>query len=260
MELIKSVPVQVVITRIFILIIPAIISCSSTRPRCLEYFDQIVLVNSGSLNRTQIAQLIDQVSIYEPKVIGFNGVFATEKSGDGVLINTLNNIDNLVLAASTAGENIEKSYFDKNRFGSTDFLLDWKDEVSTYQLFFESNDSLVMSFPLKVLQAYDSSYATLKRNMNEYDIIYNGNCMCFPIVDHKAVMSNNVNDQLLNNKIVLLGYLGDDYNPGFCVEGERNVFPTPLNAVEYKYENDRNNMHGTLILANIIYSIIKQNE
>ena len=240
----------------------------------------VVLVNIGELSRGEIARELQIINSYEPAVIGIDSYFWNLKEdslGDKLLNHALSNIKNLVLVSQ-----LEYNYFtdeyDSVKFSDPFFNMGVNGyaNLETDALAQHSfkvcrsfppkriiNGEEELAFSVKVVELYDERKARnfLSRN-EEYEIInFRGNVMGYgqtnfggryAALDVYDVFQRKLEPEFIKGKIVLFGYLGDDFNdPSW-----EDKFFTPLNI---KYAGKSNpDMFGLVVHANIISMIINE--
>lgn len=240
----------------------------------------VVLVNIGELSRQEIAQELQIISSYEPAVIGIDSYFWNLKEdslGDKLLNHALSDIENLVLVSQ-----LQYNYF-TDKYDSVKFSDPFFNIGETGYANLET-DALVqhnfkvcrsfppkrivngeeeLAFAVKVSELYDKEKAEtfLLRN-EEYEIInYRGNIMDhgqtnfggrYIALDISDVFQKRFTPELIKGKIVLFGYLGQDFNdPSW-----EDKFFTPLNN---KYAGKSNpDMFGLVVHANIISMVLNE--
>ena len=245
-----------------------------------EFDDDIVLVNIGNLTRREIAKELSIINMYKPKVVGIDSYFWTLKQdslGDILLNRALSDIDNLVMVNKLI-YNPSKGIYDSIRYSHTDFNVGVNgfanlETTAQAQHKFKVCRSFPpthtvggqkeLSFAVQVAGLVDSSKAWkfVERN-SEFEIInYRGNIIDynqtnyggrFIALDVEDVMERKFMPELIENKIVIFGYLGDDFND----RSWEDKFYTPLNV---KYAGRSNpDMFGAVIHANIISMILNE--
>jgi len=238
----------------------------------------VVLVNIGNLSRAGIAQELQVINKCDPAVIGIDSYFWELKEdslGDKALGAALAQIENLVLVSRLQYNPMTRIYdsvrcsHDKFNVGHIGFANLETDALAQYQYkvcrTFPPKGKIQgeqqVSFAVAVAGLYDRTAADkcLARN-NESEVInYRGNIMGdgqssssgrFAALDVSQVLSETFEPSLVKGKIVLLGYLGSDFND----QSWEDKFYTPLNV---KYAGRSNpDMFGIVVHANIISMIL----
>lgn len=120
-----------------------------------------------------------------------------------------------------------------------------------------AGDSIELSFAAKLaLLSYPSEHKYLLERDNKKEIInYRGNIRSFYTLESSDVLDSSFDLAIVHNKIVLMGYLGEDISQPTKATEDR--FFTPLNE-RYIGKADRD-MFGVVIHANIVSMIIHKN-
>ena len=240
----------------------------------------VVLVNIGDLSRREIAQELRIINQYDPAVIGIDSYFWSLKEdslGDILLNRELSDIENLVLVSKLEYSEVTESYdsiryshsnFDVGHNGYANLETDAvaQDQFKVCRSFPPQtiiNQEEVHPFSVKVCELFDEkkAHAFLKRT-NEFEIInYRGNIADFgqthlggryTALDISDVFHKKFTPELIKDKIVLLGYMGSNFND----RSWEDKFFTPLNV---KYAGRSNpDMFGVVIHANIVSMILDQ--
>lgn len=240
----------------------------------------VVLVNIGALSRREIAQELQIINQFDPAVIGIDSYFWNLKEdslGDILLNRALSKIKNLVMV-SELKYNPKTDDYDSLRVSNSFFNLGYvgfanleTNAITQYRFKVcrsflpkkEIHKKEEVAFSVKLCQLFDERKANklLERN-NGYEIInYRGNVMDFgqtkfggryTALDVSDVFQKKFTPNLIKGKIVLFGYLGDDFDD----RSWEDKFYTPLNV---KYAGRSNpDMFGVVIHANIISMILTQ--
>lgn len=240
----------------------------------------IVIVNIGELNRSQIAAQIEILNRYKPKVIAVDGFFAGEKDslGDVLLTTALQKVNRLVLA-SQAIYNPEEEKFDSlftshpnfsyGQTGIANLFTDVEEQhqykvCRSFPAFLEVNGEKMPSFALTVAEIFDSAKVAAFYEFNhdlKTIINYRGNLMDYGQtklgtryygLDADQVLNESFTEDLIKNKIVLMGYTGKNFND----KSWEDKFYTPLNT---KYAGRSNpDTFGVVIHANVISMILNE--
>jgi CHASE2 domain-containing sensor protein len=250
--------------------------------------EDIVLVNIGNLPRagseTQagIADLLNVINKYEPKVVAIDAFFRNLKpnspEGDSLLALAFKMTKNLVLV-SELHENPETSkidsisyshpWFMKNaRPGFADMITAGKGHFNVARECpvtdnFKGRE--IFSFPVQIAAIYDKEATErfLARNNRTEDINYQGNIITgsagatensknvFFALDHYQVLNEQFEPEAIKGKIVILGFMGSAIgDPSW-----EDRFFTPLNPNYLGKTNP--DMFGVVVHANIVAMIIK---
>lgn len=239
----------------------------------------IVIVNIGHLNRAGIAEQVKILNQYNPKLIAIDVFFRNvgNRRHDSLLSQAFSEVDNLVLASKLAVYNKEQSVFDTletshpmfNQHAETAFAnfitgAKEQDQFKTCRTFTPketTKDGEEVAFAVKICQIYAPKKAEdfLDRD-NGYEVInYSGNVLyeegdfahMFSALDVEDVLKENFVPEMIENKIVIMGYMGADFND----KSWKDKFYTPMNL---DYAGKANpDMFGVVVHANIVSMILK---
>ncbi len=239
----------------------------------------IVVVNIGRLGRAEIAQQVNILNHFEPAVIGIDVEFSEEKDAfeDSLLATAFANTKNLILWSKVINGQPDPNDDDKiiwdslllniPRFanvaehGYTNALTEgeskfetWRETSSVEHL---ANGEVEYSFATKITQKFDSLAAQtfINRNKNyPIEIInFRGNLDKFTKLDVSDVLDTNFVAETIKGKIVLMGYLGDEYT-GSTWDDDK--YYSPLN--EKPVGRVPPDMYGVVVHANIISMILNK--
>ncbi len=243
--------------------------------------ESIVLVNVGTLNRVGIAEQLNIINKYDPKVIGIDLLLsaAHDEVEDSIFLESLKKIDNLVIAQKIF-YNVNTNEFDRSlgpneRFkgvGELGFVnlitgAQHQDDLKVCRSFaprekYRGRYQLAFSVKLANYMDPDLTQQFLDRKNNVEYINYKGNILDFGAtefgtryyaLDVQDVMTENFTPDILKDKVVIFCYLGDYLGDRTTIEDK---FITPLNRKYVgKAEHD---MFGGVIHANIISMIMHQ--
>lgn len=230
-----------------------------------SYFeDDIVLVNLGNLNRSEIAQLIDSIAAHTPRVIGLDALFYRAKNPlqDVQLFNAIQRAGNVVLSCKLDSLNEEGNHSvirePYSLFGSVstsayaNLITGLDDGFRTSRTITPKeivNDSVVWSFPSVLAQQYNpSAFKTLNERKYDVEVInWVGNVNCFFRFHWTDVFKGGETLDVLKDKIVIVGYLGP--RMGEVLDFE-DAFFTPLN--ENPVGRAFPDMYGPVVHANAL--------
>lgn len=239
----------------------------------------VVIVNIGMLPRDGLAEQINILNKYNPKVIGIDALFFKEKdpSIDSALILAFSNVKNLVLPGKVFYNEetddfqyklpLEKfNQFAHNSYVNLTSEANFQDDFKICKAFIPKTiigDEQEVAFGVKLVEFFkpDAVERFLKRN-NDVEIInfrgnaghsYNSNFNNqFFALDWMDVLDENFAPELIDGKIIIMGYLGDYLGHNAW----EDKFFTPLNT---KYIGRANpDMYGVVIHANIAAMIIAE--
>ncbi len=238
----------------------------------------IVLVNIGKLSRREIAREIEIINQYQPKVIGIDSYFWNLKKdslGDEMLSKAFGHVKNLILASKLL-YNPKTQQYDSIQYSNKLFLSDYTgfanvvtDATEQHQfkvnrmfapkITIDGHTEYALSVEIASIYNPHVTQTFLDRN-NDYETInYRGNIIDygqtnyggrFIALDIADVFQHNFTPEIIKDKIILLGYMGENFNePSW-----EDKFYTPLNK---KYAGRANpDMFGVVIHANIISMIL----
>ncbi|MEQ8303170.1 MAG: CHASE2 domain-containing protein [Cytophagales bacterium] len=238
--------------------------------------DNIVLVNIGLLPRAGIAEQINIINKFKPKVVGLDCFFADPKDpiGDSLLAAAIANTENIVLASKLAECGEGKGECDTligsnplftqyaSSLGFANLISDAKsqDQFKTNRTF-TSNEKVrgevQNAFSVELAKYYEPEKVKklLSRN-NNYEVInYRGYGRLggkFFSLDVSDVFMENFDPSIIKDKIVIFGFLGNDFED----HSWEDKYYTPLNE---NYAGRTNpDMFGVTIHANIIAMILNE--
>jgi CHASE2 domain-containing sensor protein len=259
----------------------------------------IVVVNIGNLTRRQIAQQIQIVSKYKPRVIGFDGFFdcrtglrdtvncpalkdtlgnlmlseAIKEAGNVVLVTKLFQNDSTLVERGfedvadslRRSDPIFRDYALAEGFATLDTDAAFQDDVKTCRSFTPQwyyDNKKIYAFSVQLAMAYDSvrTKAFLDRGNFREVISYRGNVFdifgttnypqMFYTLDVEEVMTENFTEEVIKDRIVIFGYLGQQLgDPSWS-----DKFYTPLNNKMAGKSNP--DMFGVVVHANIVSMIL----
>jgi len=271
--------------------------------------ERIVLVNIGTLNRRGIAQEIQILNSFNPRVIAYDGFFNCE----GGLYDTLNcpqlldTLGNLMLASAINDANkfvlgsklmqtdsvaqYDVEYYDSLEvsdpmymegatigFASLPTEATYQEDVKLCRTVFPQwvvNGKRELAFSSQIAYQYDSAVTQeyLDRNNKEEWINFRGNIevrtfrfrtekmdetattnfqTMFYAVDADQLFRGEVLPEMFRDKIVILGYLGDQLGDSAW----EDKFFTPLNKKVAGRANP--DMFGPVLHANVVAMILNR--
>jgi CHASE2 domain-containing protein len=228
----------------------------------------IVLVNIGNLNRKGIANQLEIINQYNPKVVGVDAFFRKSKGEamDIPLQEVMSEIDNLVIV-NKLRYNPDKKIFDSIETSHPMFLdyaeqsfanlITSEDEFRTVRTFTPKqkvNDKNEIFFALKIAQHYDKEKVDkfLARNNEVETINFKRNQDKYLTLDACEIFEKQDELDFLDDKIVLLGFMG----PSFDRKVTEDIFYTSMN--EYYFGKTYPDMYGVVVHANIISMVLEQ--
>lgn len=253
--------------------------------------DRVTIVNFGRLGRRDIAELVNTVNKYEPRVVGMDTYFRTLKEdtlGDLLLADALSKVENLVLATKLTdpGELEDPHYYDSWRThelmrnnaeeGHVNLITESagtsQEELKIVRTFFPImtlNDTIsgeiteYMSLGLKLAEYVDAEAVQefLDRNIEEEIINFRGDIFDIQnlqqskyfAIDWMDLLDENFDPELIRDKIVVFGMLGEQIGDKYWIEDK---FFTPMN-LKYAGRADLD-MFGVVIHANVISMVLNR--
>ncbi|MBK8090136.1 MAG: CHASE2 domain-containing protein [Chitinophagaceae bacterium] len=219
----------------------------------------VVLINVEDKDRSQVAYLLQQIQKGKPKVVALDIVYAQRiNQQDSLLKAEFTSHNNYVFSYIADFDNLQESvytdsFFTTQRDGYATMVAD-NIEYSTIRHYYPFNDNR-QAFTSAIIKKYDSALyqQLLKRKNKKTEIHYTGNLSNFSYYDFDEVTDPDFNASALQNKIVLLGYLGmPKVNAGNRQDEDK--FFTPLNSrLSGRSHPD---MYGCVIHANILRMIL----
>lgn len=227
-----------------------------------DFNEDIILVNIDRLNRKEIAEVLGQIEVQKPKVIGLDIIFKETEDPiwDGFLNEKLH-YEPLVFAyalqnSSQVTTNIE--VFDTGNYkGYTNFNFD--DESAVVRNFqgvkITSQDTLI-SFPVAIASIYMKNnwlneHLTFLRK--ERPIKFSGTRNSFLVLEREDIIESR-DVSYIKDKIVLIGYMGNAKNHYYDIEDKHY---TPLNP-KFVGKSPPDTF-GLVIHANIVQMLVSDN-
>ncbi len=253
--------------------------------------EDIIIINMGLESRRVTAEQINIIKSFGPKVIGLDAIFRNLKPdtlGDLMLAGALANSPNIIMYVKLLdngddfiwndAEYSHPMFTQDHKTGSVNLAIEneggdqW--QFKTSRSFFPQEllrnpetgkIDTVLAFAVEIAKAYDPEKAKkfLARNVPEELINYTGNVIDYGLtrtgtrfyaLDWWQVLDTmQYVPDLLKDKIVLIGFLGRDFDDNLTVEDK---YFTPLNT---QYTGRANpDMYGVVIHANIIAMILNE--
>ena len=192
----------------------------------------IYIVNIGDLSRGELAQKINIIEKFEPRVIGIDAVFKEPKTGniqeimeDMALKQALNAKPNIVMGSfgiydeedpdKAVGVIRTNEFFGDLPYGHCE-LQNEPLTCREFDKFIRFTDSItndtvtINAFSAAIVSMYDNEMFLrfAKRNKKQLESVnYRGGSMPFIKIDYEDV-NDSCNLSMLKDKIVLMGYLG----------------------------------------------------
>lgn len=250
----------------------------------------ILIVNVGNLDRAGIAQQLNILNSFHPKVIGIDLIFRNLKPdtlGDMILAQAMANTQNLIVYQKLLSPGDDDYWYDAEyshpifSLGNpkTAFVNLLNETPDAKQFEFKScrsfnprqylYDSLtnkvdtVYAFAVEMARYLkpDNVEKFLARNNDEEVVNYTGNVIDygrtkfgtrFYALDTYQVLDTLFTEDLVKDRIVLMGVMGSSFNDKYTVEDK---YFTPLNSRPAGRANP--DMFGVVVHANIISMILE---
>lgn len=237
----------------------------------------VTIVNTGVLERAELAEVIRKINACKPAVVGFNEILKQSEDyfGDSLLSAALRDVDNIVYTSKLGKYNDTTKQYENLEICDTMFLQ-FEDSVGvkyaetgfenmftherdfrTTRQFYEKatvNGIEENFFAVELVRVIaPERVEKFMKRAQPYEIInYKGNYEKFNTIDTEQALNGEFDPSIIKGKIVILGYLGaslsdekfwDDYK-----------YYTPLNK---KYAGKTfPDMFETVIYANIASQIL----
>jgi len=254
--------------------------------------DRVTVVNFGRRGRAEIAQMINVVNKYNPKVIGIDTFFSSLKEdslSDLLLADALSRVENLVLGTQfmEPGDDEDDPYFYYLRRShplfndhaveahvvlSAETAGTAQEEFKVVRQFFtkmqykDTINNVVIeqqAFGVKLAEFLDPDAARefMERTNEEEIINYRGNVFDinnldkskFFVIDWMDVLDDNFDPGLITDNVVIFGMVGEYIGEPYYTEDK---FFTPMND-KYAGRADED-MFGVVIHANIVSMVLNR--
>ncbi len=222
----------------------------------------IVIVNVEDLDRRGIAELIDKLSQGNPAAIGLDVFFSKhlETPDDSLLAATLLKHRNIIVnSAPFSDKKIPDTNFwilPEVCYGHAGILSDENktETVREFEPFLSGTTPAVWSFATRLVEKVKPEKVNqlIKRDNATEKINYIGSLDAFMLLHYSEIIEMTPADlDMLNGKILLLGYCGDPLQKLTCFN---DIFYTP---VGFNLSVNRHpDMYGIVIHANIVSMIM----
>jgi len=241
----------------------------------------IVIVNTGTMERAELAAAVRNLNEYKPAVIGFNDILyrSEDNFGDSLLAEVLKEVDHIVYTSKLSNYNdstgiwegieVSDSLFMKFedtlgvKYADTGFknMFTHNKDFRTTRHFYERANIIGNAhenfFPVELIEAIaPKKVEKFMKRAKEYEVInYRGNIEKFTTLDAEQVLNGEFDPTLIKGKILILGYLGESLAQEKFWDDYK--YYTPLNQ---KYAGKTfPDMFETVIYANIASQILADN-
>ena len=246
--------------------------------------DDIVIVNIGNLNREGIAKQLEIIQEHNPRVIGVDAFFRELENPwqDSILAASMQNVKNLVLVTKLNKYNPNRGIFDTLETSNPRFTGNARMGFANLITPAQEQDNFKVCrsfspvewtaggrqelFALQLARIFDPGAANrFLERQNAVELInYGGNIVGsnsknseftnkFVVLDWMDIFEENFVPEVFRNKVVIMGYLGEDLND---TSWEDKLY-TPLNK-EYAGRTNPD-MYGVIVHANILSMILNGN-
>ncbi len=252
--------------------------------------DRITVVNIGELGREGIADLLNIIQEYKPKVIGVDAFFRNplDPAIDSMMMNVLSKSKNIVFVTDLANFNEKTNQFDSletsnelfTQYTQGGFANLTTEGIGNQTGFYTcrsfmpytsvKDKGIQYSFGLKIAEMYDAQSAKkfIERNLENEFINYKGNInvehqnlgniedkqgTVFTAIDFSDIFEGRFVPDAFKDRIVILGYMGRQLGQ---ISFDDKLY-TPMNE---NYVDKRTpDMYGVVIHANIVSMILDGN-
>lgn len=223
----------------------------------------IVLINTGALDRKGIAEEINVINSFSPAVLAIDVQFYGHEnySYDHLLLLALEKCKNLVMIsiiANYTGVDVEYNRFTygsmpeflifaKTGFANTTIEKDKRQALKRFSIREKVNGNFEYHFSVRTAIAFDSLKVMrfVSSNPRLIDIDYKDGRRRFKTFSPTDVLGKKISREDIEGKIVMLGFMGP---------GDEDKFFTPLNRKTKPYKPD---MYGVECLANIVAQVLE---
>lgn len=214
---------------------------------------EIVLINIGKGDRAYIAQLIDTVSSFQPKVLILNAHFPKYNNSvqDSLLLSSIEN-GHVLLKTKHQGMShygTHQVFLKRAKdYSFFEFFLDEEREVHDFYLYRITNEKKVFNLAYKAVQLFNSNKATsyLKENVSQPQLMVISRMPEY--LKTYDFQDFSFSEKDLKEKIVILGYLGPE---------SEDKFATKVGLLMNKSSAFDPDTYGTQLLANQILMILE---
>lgn len=220
--------------------------------------NRIIIVNIGNADRLGLSVMIEKLRMAKPKVIALDISFdgAKDPQNDSILRGIISSTPNLILASKIEWTNKTNpeytGYFGNsapNR-GYVNLIGEDGGTIRNFSPFEKIEGKTFNSFTAAIVSKVDNTaFEKLRQRKKEYEVIhYTRKLEQYMLIEGNDVLDENIAPELLQDKIVLMGYINPD---PFNVEDKHF---TPLNK-QFAGKSTPD-MNGIVIHANIISMIL----
>ena len=215
----------------------------------------IILMNIGNSNRTEIAALLLDIDKCSPLMVGVDIIFPKHKESfeDSILANAIEKMSNDILTFRIDSTGKEESSIDEfRRFANDEGYVDIhkREGVSSHFTPIKKvGGKLYESFALKIIKRWKPGFEYNLTVDNSIPILFQRSQQQYYYFVKEDLLDKNV-CELLKNKIVLVGYLGP---------GDEDKHFTPIRS-NNKDQEGKPGTYGLVIQANAIRTILEHGQ
>lgn len=187
----------------------------------------IILVNAGHANRTEVSELLNKLTLCNPKIVGMNLVFEGRRDllSDTLLANSIKKAGNVIMVSLPREKQIinSDSLFTQNALAQGLLYYGFTDDsiVSKQMMYISNGDDLMWSFPTTIASYFDIDHSDniMKSAQGNqfYEIDFSNNFQTIDITDEFDCSS-------LAGKIILVGYLGPADEDTYLIPGDEKKY------------------------------------
>lgn len=214
----------------------------------------IVLVNIEDGDRGFIGEILQKLDSLNPLVVGINVTFKGRRKQDSALITAFKNLKNDILVYNVRQDGLingSDSVFTKLTDQGDLYFEERMGLITTTIPLQKIKDSVYESFAYKVIKHWKPGFVSKIKVDERMDIHYTRNLEKFFRIDGSLLLSTNVADFDLPDKVFLVGYTGP---------GNEDKYFTPLRHIDGTYKNNEPDTYGLVIIANQIRTILEKNQ
>lgn len=241
-------------------VISVLFACNSKKvfrevARTDKIDQDIVLINIGNSDRTEIASLLLTIEKCNPLIVGIDVLFLKQRQSleDSILANAIERVSNNILAYRFDSTGKEERSIDKFRKFANDegyVDLDRRDGVSShFTPIKEVEGQLYESFALRIIKHWKPGFKYNLTVNKSIPILFQRSQQQFYYFVREDLQEKDV-CELLKNKIVLIGYLGP---------GDEDKHFTPIRNNDKDLEG-KPDTYGLVIQANAIRTILEHEQ
>ena len=228
------------------------------------YDDRIVVINVGKPNRVKIAKALFKLDSLDVMAIGVDVVFEKYEATneDSILLSAIQSNNKIVLADEYDIDNSKNlphvcnsKFCNKSNIGFTNFVAKPNHSIRYFLPTKKHNSTLLKSYASHIVEKADKlSFEYLSQRGGEVEQInYRGIGDSYVQIEIDDFIEDDFTAIGYSEKIVLLGYLGDDQ---WSISSRDKYFTPMNNKIAMKTAPD---MFGVLIHANVISMILDRN-